>query len=80
MIDRVAGQVFNVGGGPTNTISIWPRVSGGFRPPAARACVAFGRISSRDQETLGKRYPEGEKTVGGLRVVKIGRKGLLREG
>ncbi len=23
LIDRVAGQVFNVGGGPTNTISIW---------------------------------------------------------
>ena len=27
-IDRTAGQVYNVGGGPTNTISIWAELCG----------------------------------------------------
>jgi CDP-paratose 2-epimerase len=53
-IDKVAGQVFNIGGGPTNTISVWtefapmleklmgqpiPYSRGDWRPGDQRVCV-----------------------------------------
>jgi CDP-paratose 2-epimerase len=62
-IDAVAGQVFNVGGGPTNTISIWaefgpaleellgreiPITRGDWRPGDQKVFVADIRKASRE--------------------------------
>jgi len=49
-IDRTAGQVYNVGGGPANTISIWAELCGplqsllGVLPP-----VDYGEFRPGDQ-------------------------------
>ena len=50
-INRVAGQVFNVGGGPHNTVSIWTEFKDVLRPLIARLpSMHFDRFRPGDQK------------------------------
>src|SRR5712671_6267439 len=71
-IDRVAGQVFNVGGGPTNTISIWTEFRDVLRPLVGELpAMNFAEFRPGDQKIYVSDIRKAQTLLGWAPSVKI---------
>jgi CDP-paratose 2-epimerase len=71
-IDRIAGQVFNVGGGPTNTISVWTEFQDLLRPLISELpSMKFDDFRPGDQKIYVSDIRKAQTQLGWAPRVKI---------
>jgi CDP-paratose 2-epimerase len=71
-INQIAGQVFNVGGGPSNTISIWTEFRDVLRPLIGELpSMNFADFRPGDQKIYVSDIRKAQKLLGWAPSVKI---------
>jgi CDP-paratose 2-epimerase len=71
-IDRMAGQVFNVGGGPANTISVWTEFQDLLRPLISKLpSMNFDAFRPGDQKIYVSDIRKAQTQLGWIPHVKI---------
>jgi CDP-paratose 2-epimerase len=71
-INRIAGQVFNVGGGPINTISVWTEFRDVLRPLIDKLpSMKFGEFRPGDQKVYVSDIRKAQTQLGWAPGVKI---------
>jgi CDP-paratose 2-epimerase len=71
-IGRIAGEVFNVGGGPENTISIWTEFRDLLRPLVPELpSMEFGEFRPGDQKIYVSDIRKAQSKLGWSPKVKI---------
>jgi CDP-paratose 2-epimerase len=71
-IDRIAGQVFNVGGGPANTISVWTEFQNVLKPLISKLpMMSFDAFRPGDQKIYVSDIRKAQTHLGWTPRVKI---------